>query len=411
MMLLPLLLAVAPVVTPVTSLTRPDGGTALSARIEGSVFTLPQPAAMGAFGSQLVSEERIEVSLAFSYNINTELVNFVSDGGISRYVRPFVELSGDAGSIYLESNATLCYLPGQGVNVRLTVCYSPCASMHNQEVGAGTEQDGLFFGCCRSCGLDGGASFGALRRNNGADEWTPQASWNVNPRPDLDPTKGSPYAIDYQWGFGQIRFHVENPASGLFEPVHIVRYANTSATTSLTNPSLPLRAAVTHGAVLRVPSMSLIRQGRNNTAGVRRSLTATRNSATGSVSLVAGRNEAQYAGARNFVRISPDFISCTNAGSSGQDVTVEIREHAVATGGAWVAVDTSTSVSSINAASTASTGGRSVFSIQLDGASNVTVDLRPYIIRIHPGDTFVIKTTSRAGMPSVACSFSWVEEF
>lgn len=400
-----------PYVTAIQGRAR-DGGIAWPVVTAAGSTMLPAPASMGAFGSQLVSEENVEVSLAFPYNVNSEIVSFRSDGGTFRSVRPFVELNGDAGAIVMESHDILRYLPGQGVNVRFTAVYSPCVAGQTQEVGAGTDSDMLGFGCCPSCGLDGGASFAALRRSGGVDNWTPQASWNVDRRASHNPTLGSPYAVDYQWlGFGQIRWHVENPATGLFEVVHALRYANTSASTSLLNPNLPLRAMATQGASLRVPSMSLLRQGPNNRAGVRQSTSNRRDAATTPVLLLAVRGNATFAGSENQTRWLPDLLSWNHAGTAGQDVVLRLVVDTKPTGGAWVDTATATSVTAVNSAATATVGGRVVASFQLEGGTANTVDLRPLNIRIRPNSVLGITAQSASGTPAVGVSLSWVEEF
>ncbi len=54
----------------------------------------------------------------------------------------------------------------------------------------------------------------------------------------LDPEKGNVYQIQFQYlGFGAIKFYVEDPETGDFILVHIIKYANTETTPSVTNPS------------------------------------------------------------------------------------------------------------------------------------------------------------------------------
>lgn len=69
-----------------------------------------------------------------------------------------------------------------------------------------------------------------------------QADWSEDnfslTVPTFDPTKGNVYAIQVQYlGFGGIKFYVEDPATGDFVFVHIIKFANTSTIPSVTNPS------------------------------------------------------------------------------------------------------------------------------------------------------------------------------
>lgn len=70
------------------------------------------------------------------------------------------------------------------------------------------------------------------------DDFIPQSEWNLDKRPDLDPAKGNVYQIQLQYlGFGAIVFYVEDSASGMFVPVHRIRYANKNIITSVGNPT------------------------------------------------------------------------------------------------------------------------------------------------------------------------------
>lgn len=107
------------------------------------------------------------------------------------------------------------------------------------------------------------------------DEWVAKDDWNMDKMDGagtsglrLDVTQGNVYRITYQWlGFGAIRFEVENPITGDFHPVHIIRYAGTGTTPSITLPSMRLTwhsesdtTAVT-GGTLKGVSAGLFTQG------------------------------------------------------------------------------------------------------------------------------------------------------
>jgi len=75
-------------------------------------------------------------------------------------------------------------------------------------------------------------------------DFTKQENWNVDTRINSDPKinlnhqKGNVYQIQYQYlGFGAIKFFIEDSATGDFILVHVIQFANTSTTTSVTNPT------------------------------------------------------------------------------------------------------------------------------------------------------------------------------
>lgn len=78
----------------------------------------------------------------------------------------------------------------------------------------------------------------------GETTFIPQSLWNESTRMDgegvevLDPTMGNVYQIKFQYlGFGAINFYVEDSGSGDFVLVHRIKFANTSTSTSMNNPT------------------------------------------------------------------------------------------------------------------------------------------------------------------------------
>lgn len=66
-----------------------------------------------------------------------------------------------------------------------------------------------------------------------------QTRYNTNPSGfQLIPTVGNVYRIVFQYlGFGAITFFVENPNTGIFIPVHQIKYANSATVPSVTSPN------------------------------------------------------------------------------------------------------------------------------------------------------------------------------
>ena len=68
--------------------------------------------------------------------------------------------------------------------------------------------------------------------------FVPQASWNKNTFPDLNPQMGNVYQIQFQYlGFGAISFYVESSITGEFELAHQIEFANNNTTPSVSNPT------------------------------------------------------------------------------------------------------------------------------------------------------------------------------
>jgi len=85
-------------------------------------------------------------------------------------------------------------------------------------------------------------------------DYIQQSDWNINTCKDigslqqnylrngtgfiLNPLVGNIYRIVFQYlGFGAITFSIENPETGVFLPVHQIKYANTSLRTSVSSPN------------------------------------------------------------------------------------------------------------------------------------------------------------------------------
>jgi len=80
------------------------------------------------------------------------------------------------------------------------------------------------------------------------DTWYLQEEWNVNrcdgsgPFPMvLNPQNGNVFQIKQQYlGYGNIDFHIENPANGKFQMVHRIHYSNNYQSPSLMAPSFKM---------------------------------------------------------------------------------------------------------------------------------------------------------------------------
>lgn len=79
------------------------------------------------------------------------------------------------------------------------------------------------------------------------ESWVYEDDFNVNPALciSLDKTKGNVYMIDFSWlGFNSLTLSAASPTTGIMEPLHVIRYPNSSTAPSVLVPHMPLQAVV-----------------------------------------------------------------------------------------------------------------------------------------------------------------------
>ena len=385
----------------------------------GTVQVSPPPA-VGAFGAALGVQETVPLDLSFPYNLldpivvvtNTDAGTITADGGHA------ILTVGTTGHAEMRSRLSARYVPGQGLSTRFTfVADKPCHSNQTMEVGAGDDTDGFAFGCCMSCSPDGGPSFGALRRSSGVDNWIPVERFNGpwgRVAPDI--TYGRPYQIAWQWlGYGQVTWSIENATTGAFQVAHSLRYAGTATETSVSNATMPLHAHVHStgadaGLVLRVPSMSIVRQGEEPTTGRRYSATASRAISTTSTQVLAIRSESAFNGRVNRTPVRADFLAWSVSPTTNADAIIKLRLNPTQNGAGYVATNTYSSVKYDPDGGIGADLGTEIMSLVAENGASGTVDLRPYEIHLAPTDILLISGQSTSGTPTLRISLSWVEE-
>ena len=381
-----------------------------------------------AFGAMLVSSESIRVNLSFPYGINTRLVETatVATGTVSHSIGRAALQTGinNAGLAKLESREAIKYTPGQGIIARFTAVFTPGVANSRQEIGIGDDLDGFFFGY-------NGTQFGVCRRVGGVDNWVAQANWNGDDKFDgtgytganLDPTKGYPYQIQYQWlGFGAIRFFIENPETGDFVMVHNIKFAGTSTVPSVNNPTLPLHAKVvntgnTTNLALYTPSMGALAEGVTDNVGseIPWSFTNIETTVTSAgLAIFNLRNKpTNVLGGVNTNRAGMhiDHVSLRSGGAD--DVLVTMYLNATIVGAVNVDVSASQSVAQTDVTgTTVGAGGIALRSFCVQGGSTINFDLSTYNIKLRPGETLsFVAFNESAGSASCRVAVGWHEEF
>jgi hypothetical protein len=369
----------------------------------------PSPAQKSAFGIPLANPEVVDQHLSFAYNLNTELVSTTVTGGASTptVVPPFATvLGGVGGTALIQSRHYTEYVPGQGLAFRFTSIHPTCASPIVTEVGAGDGTDGIGFGCCASCGSGGAASFAAWLRSNGTTTYYPTSQWTGFVP---DHTRLNVYQVAIQWlGGGQLAWSVENPGSGEFELVYLNKFANTGTVTSFRNPSLPLRIYSSGNGTVKVPSISAIRQGLDNSYHPPWSVLATKSVNSGStVPILTLKNSTTHAGIANRAPIEVDSVSVFVNGA--QDTDIQGYKNSVVDGGSFGDVDATNSVAQTDTTGGQRFGGRAIFSFTVPGNEGQAKYEIPDL-QLAPGDTLTVTGQSSSATPSIKVGLNWSEK-
>ena len=361
---------------------------------------------------------------AYGINSRTCVQTVASSGSIDWSLSRARLQTGAAvdGSAKLATHEAVRYVPGQGNIARFAPVFAPGAASSRQAIGFLSDTDGFGFGY-------NGTSFGILIRNNSVDTWIPQASWNGNDKFDgtgpngevLDPTKGSPMQIQMQWlGFGAVRWFIEDVVTGDFVLVHTLKFANTSSTPSIQQPSLPVRFELvnvgnTSNLTAYVASMGGYAEGVRDIPGedVRFSFSnaVTGVPTTGS-RIFAVRNKAtNIFGGTNINAINVHIDHAGIRASSTGDMFVQLILNPTLTGASFTDISTSTSTMQSDVASAYTVGtGTVMMTIPVTSNTSVTEALRDYDIRLSPGDVLAVVAFSEIGTVNTRVSLSWHEE-
>lgn len=385
-----------------------------------------------AFGETQIAELTPAAGWTFAYNVNADLVTTTTTGtGAVTADTGRAKLSTSAAinsSAKIETKLPVRYVPGQGVAARFTAVFTTPQAGSTQIIGLGDANDGLFFGF-------NGTSFGILRRVGGSDNWTTADEWSsaygmVKDDADtptsitdgvttLDLTKGNIFQIQFQWlGYGEIRFFVEEPTVGGFVCVHKIRFASTSATTHLRNPTFPVMAQVANTTndtdiVLYTPSAMAFIEGKvenppaPNPLALSRTLTAADTTITTEHNLLTVKNLATWQSLTNRIRARMRRLSVGVDGT--KNVTIRITKDTTLAGTPSYS-DYSANASPVqyDTAGTTLTGGTVVFAATLQKIDSAEYDLDAWNIVCAPGETLTVSAASSAGV-DVDIALNWVE--
>jgi hypothetical protein len=243
----------------------------------------------------------------------------------------------------------------------------------------------------------------------------PQANWNVNTFPNLDPTKGNIYQIQYQYlGFGNIFFFVENPETGRFELCHIIKYANANTTPSLRQPSLRFgmysaSQGSTTDVTVQCASVACFVQGKLTKTRNPRAVKHTQSVTTSFINILTIRNRRSYNFITNQVEIEPQNLTLSS--ESNQSVEVELRSNATFSGGTNYGNVGTNLVGDVDTTANTVSGGTLLAAFTIGAKGNLSISLDSYEIAVPPSLTLTIAARVVSGASSnVTAALTYYED-
>lgn len=212
---------------------------------------------LDTFGKLQVVKALNEVDIQFYRDIPANQINVTTaNGGTATQVTgsaQFATSTATNGSVIGTSFDTVQYRSGGEIYCLFTAAFlDGGAAGAVQRIGLFDDTNGFFLG------YEGG-TFGVTTRFNSVDTTVAQASWNEDTLtgaagscftraevPEaLNPALLNVYRIRFGWlGSAPVRFEALSP-DGQWVCFHVVRQPNLTATPSVTNPELPMRAQMT----------------------------------------------------------------------------------------------------------------------------------------------------------------------
>lgn len=243
-----------------------------------------------------------------------------------------------------------------------------------------------------------------------------QTDWNIDTRPTLDPTKGNVYQVSYQYlGYGNIFFCIEDPDTGRFAPVHMLKYANANTSPSLGNPSMHLGLyAASVGSTTNIDvysaSMAAFSQGEVEPVRNPRSFSNVKNIGTTATNLLTIRNKRIVNGLNNQQEIEPLILTVFTESNKG--ATIEIKTGATLGGNTnYLPAGNVNQLSQYDISGTTVTGGTTIASFVIPGNSSTAFDLNALRVRVPPTLTITISARVNSGTAAdTGAALTWYED-
>jgi hypothetical protein len=244
--------------------------------------------------------------------------------------------------------------------------------------------------------------FTNINATNGVDV----SSW-------LNPQNGNVFRVQMQYlGYGQIIWEVEDPNTGLFVPVHYLKYANSATQPSLRNPTLRVGAATgnstgTTSKTLYNASMVGQIEGKDTLNGLTRAQSVSKSVST-EIPLLSILNRSVYGNIVNLGDIIPQDLSISNEGT--KTVTIYLKTNATLTGVRWDYVDETSSIALVDTNATAVAGGELVDSYTIAPGTTLVLELGKRELKLLPENSLTLSAAASTGTHVVDASGDWKED-
>jgi len=384
---------------------------------------------VSAFNDLNVAAFTPVIQLDFIYGINTQTgTSSVTTTGVVDTSSGRLRIQtgiGAAGAGTFQSQRIARYRAGQGMCARFTGVWTTSAASSTQVIGVGNTQIGYFFGY-------NGTAFGISIRNGGSDSWIAQTAWNQDKCDgtgasgfNWNKTLGNVMQIQYPFlGYGDIKFFVENNATGAWILCHVIQYTNSSAVLQLSNPSFPFYANATNAGsttnlTMYVGSVGVFISGVREFLGAQWATDSLKNTITTEANLFNLRNCTTYNTVTNTGLLRIRSISASTDNGNGL-ATIRLKTGVTiggspvftpingSTGDNGVTITSGNSISSVDVAGTGTTG-TTFFNICLSRNSNNWFDLTPFNLFIQPAQTLTV-TAFSAASASIQVALNWNED-
>jgi hypothetical protein len=242
------------------------------------------------------------------------------------------------------------------------------------------------------------------------------ANWNVKPNghSGFDPSKGNAYQIEYQNGYGDIKFYIENPDTGEFDLVHVIKWANTKTFTNLTNPAMYIglyatSIGATTPVTVEVAYITSFIHGTLNKTRNPRSFTNTKVAVgTTLTNVLTIRNSRTYNGRANQVQIEPLAVIITNDGTKQAECTV--RGNPTVSGVTNFQEIGTNLVSQSEVDGGTVSGGRELISFPVASKESTNINLKEFEIAQPPSLRLVVACKQVSGTGDITASLIWYED-
>jgi len=411
----------------------PAGAATAAAQTDGTQVSnvLFHPSNLSAFGVLETAELTPVLQGDFIYGLNTQVWQTPTTSGTGATVdtngsRLRVQSGTDAaGYSYLPSRRPVRYRAGEGVVYRATPIFATGIADSVQFQGMGTivsnaPYDGYGFGY-------NGVDFGIFHYNRGTPTFIPSANFSHGFSFAFDPTKGTPLCFKYPYlGYGDILFFAENPDTARPELIHVIKFANTTNVTQLSNPALNMLAYVknsgnTSNLIMYCGSYGIFISGvRSFANNPRWGMDSYKASVTTETNIISIRNATTYNGIPNRALIRLSFLSLGLSAANGIS-TIRFKS-GVTLGGSpsftpvsgstadnGVTITGGNSIASFDVAGTTVTNGAYFGGVVADNPNSQSVDLERYDLYIAPGETLTISGFSTIAS-TIAIGVNWSED-